>query len=186
MTSAVSFRPGLSRHALTRRTLPASRVVSSRSGPGRGIVPCQSCSCSSDVVATVSHLVRFGRPLYDSFEELAQVSHLLARWHMLDHFRIRRNSATWLQWVAVVAPALWLTLLWAMQLRGGTRRVERAKRGARFLHPLVQLALDQGAGADPRTRRALDEFLARQCLLVVASPWRRLACMSWPVAWMST
>ena len=32
----------------------------------------------SDVAATVSHLVRSGRPLYDSFEELAQVSHLLA------------------------------------------------------------------------------------------------------------
>ena len=130
----------------------------------------------SDVVATVSHLVRFGRPLYDSFEELAQVSHLLARWHMLDHLRTRRNSTTWLQWVAVVVPALWLTLLWAMQLRGGARREGKAKRGARFLHPLVQLALDQGAGADPRTRRALDEFLARQCLLVVAPPPEE-ACM---------
>ena len=82
----------------------------------------------SDVVATVSHLVRFGRPLDDSLEELAQVSHLLARWHMLDHLRIRRNSTTWLQWVAVVAPAFWLTLLWAMQLRGGARRTGRAKR----------------------------------------------------------
>ena len=55
----------------------------------------------SDVVATVSHLVRFGRPLYDSFEELAQVSHLLARWHMPDHLQTRRGSATWLQWTAV-------------------------------------------------------------------------------------
>ena len=124
----------------------------------------------SDIVATVSHLVRFGRPLYDSFEELAQVSHLLARWHMIDHLQTRRGSTTWLQWAAVVVPALWLTLLWAMQLRSGTRRQGRAKRGARFLHPLVQLALGQGDGADPRTRRALDEFLARQCLLVVAPP----------------
>ena len=33
----------------------------------------------SDVVAIVSHLVRFGRPPYDNFEELAHVSHLLAR-----------------------------------------------------------------------------------------------------------
>ena len=41
----------------------------------------------SDVVATVSHLARFGRPLYDSLDELAQVSHLLARWHMLDHLQ---------------------------------------------------------------------------------------------------
>ena len=65
--------------------------------------------------------------------------------------------------------ALWLALLWAMQLRGGVRREGKAKRGARFLHPLVQLALGQGADADPRTRSALDEFLARQCLLVVAS-----------------
>ena len=140
----------------------------------------------SDIVATVSHLVRSGRPLYDSLEELAQVSHLLARWHMPDHLRTRRNSTTWLQWVAVVVPALWLTLLWAMQLRGGARREGKAKRGARFLHPLVQLALDQGAGADPRTRGALDEFLARQCLLVVDPPRRRPACMSWPTAWMST
>ena len=98
----------------------------------------------SDVVATVSHLSRFGRSLYGSFEELAQVSHLLARWHMLDHLRTRRGSTTWLQWAAVVVPALWLTLLWAMQLRSGTRRQGRAKRGARFLHPLVQFALGQG------------------------------------------
>ena len=120
----------------------------------------------SDVVATVLHLVRSGRPLYDSLEEPAQVSHL----------RTRRGSTTWLQWAAVVVPALWLTLLWAMQLKGGTRRQGRAKRGARFLHPLVQLALGQGDGADPRTRRALDEFLARQCLLVVAPPLEE-ACM---------
>ena len=95
----------------------------------------------SDLVATVSHLVRSGRPLYDSLEELAQVSHLLARWHMLDHLQTRRGSTTWLQWAAVVVPALWLTLLWAMQIRSGARRQGRAKRGARFLHPLVQLAL---------------------------------------------
>ena len=63
----------------------------------------------SDVVATVSHLSRFGRSLYGSFEELAQVSHLLARWHMLDHLRTRRGSATWLQWAAVMVPAFWLT-----------------------------------------------------------------------------
>ena len=68
----------------------------------------------SDVVATVSHLARFGRPLYDSLEELAQVSHLLARWHMLDHLRTRRGRTTWLQWAAGVVPALCLTLLWAM------------------------------------------------------------------------
>jgi len=72
--------------------------------------------------------------------------------------------------MAVVVPALWLALLWAMQLRGGVRRRRRAKRGTRFLHPLVQLALDQGAQADPRTRKALDEFLARQCVLVIAPP----------------
>ena len=65
----------------------------------------------SDVVATVSHLARFGRPLYGSFEELAQVSHLLARWHMPDHLQTRRGSITWLQWTAVAVPALWLTLL---------------------------------------------------------------------------
>ena len=130
----------------------------------------------SDVAATVSHLVRSGRPLYDSLQELAQVSHLLAKWHMPDHFRTRRNITTWLQWVAVVVPALWLTLLWAMQLRGGVRRARRAKRGTRFLHPLVQLALGQGAGADPRTRRALEEFLARRCMLVVAPPPEE-ACM---------
>ena len=174
MKSAVSFKPGWSRLALTHTTLLASRVVSSRSGPGRGIVPCQSCSC----FLTWWRLYRALCGLVDhddSPEELAQVSHLLARWYMLDHFRIRRSSTTWLQWVAVVAPALWLTLLWAMQLRGGARRVGRAKRGARFFHPLVQLALDQGAGAGPRTRRALDEFLARQCLLVVAPPEE--ACM---------
>ena len=141
----------------------------------------------SDVAATVSHPVRSGRPLYRSLEELAQVSHLLARWHMPDHLRTRRGSTTWLQWAAVVVPALWLTLLWAMQLRGGTRRQGRAKRGARFLHPLVQLALGQGDGADPRTRRALDEFLARQCLLVVAPPGRGLRVRtSWPAAWTST
>ena len=46
MTSAVSFRPGWSRLALTHRTSPASHGVSSRSRPGRGIVPCRSCSCS--------------------------------------------------------------------------------------------------------------------------------------------
>ena len=81
----------------------------------------------------MSHLVRSGRPLYDSLEELAQVSHFLAKWHMPDHFQTRRTSTTWLQWVAVVVPALWLTLLWAMQLRGGVRRRRRAKRGTRFL-----------------------------------------------------
>ena len=125
----------------------------------------------SDVVATVSHLVRSGRPLYDSLEELAQDTHLLARWHMPDHLRTQRGSTTWLQWAAVVVPALWLTLLWAMQLRSGARRQGRAKQGARFLHPLVQLALGQGDGADPRTtKRTLDEVLARQCLLVVAPP----------------
>ena len=141
----------------------------------------------SDVVATVSHLVRSGRPLHDSLEELAQVSQLLARWHMPDHLRTRRGSTTWLQWAAVAVPALWLTLLWAVQLMGGTRRQARAKRGARFLHPLVQLALGQGDGANPRTRRALDEFLARQCLLAVAPPPRRRpACSSWPAAWTST
>ena len=117
----------------------------------------------SDVVATVSRLVRSGRPLYDSFEELAQVSHLLARWHMPDHLQTRRGSTIWLQWMAVVVPALWLTLLWAMQLRSGVR-------------PLVQFARNQGNDADPRTRRALDEFLARQCLLVVAPPLEE-ACM---------
>ena len=69
-----------------------------------------------------------------------------------------------------MAPALWLTLLWAMQLRGGARRTGRAKRGARFLHPLVQPALGQGAGVDRRTRKALDELLALQCMLVVAPP----------------
>ena len=63
-----------------------------------------------------------------------------------------------------------------MQLRSVDRRQGRAKRGARFLHPLVQLALGQGDGADPRMRRALDEFLARQCLLVVAPPPEE-ACM---------
>ena len=116
----------------------------------------------SDVVATVSHLARSGRPLYDSFEELAQVSHLLARWHMPDHRQTRRGSTTWLQWMAVVAPALWLTLLWAMQLRGGVQRRRRAKRGVRSLHPLIQFALSQGSDAGPRVRGALDEFLARQ------------------------
>ena len=144
------------------------RIVSERSWQRHCATP--ELLLLSDVVATVSHLVRSGRPLYDSLDELAQVSHLLARWHMPGHLWTRRNSTTWLQWVAVVAPAFWLTLLWAMQLRGGIRRTRRAKRGTRFLHPLVQLALGQGAGADPRTRRALDEFLARQCLLVVAPP----------------
>ena len=76
---------------------------------------------SADVVATVSHLARSGRPLYDSLEELAQVSHLLARWHMPDHRQTRRGSATWLQRMAAMVPALWLTLLWAMQLRGGVQ-----------------------------------------------------------------
>ena len=47
----------------------------------------------SDVATIVSHLARSGRPLYDSFEELAQVSHLLARWHMHDHLQTRRGSA---------------------------------------------------------------------------------------------
>ena len=89
----------------------------------------------SDVVATVSHLVRSGRPLYDSFEELAQVSHLLPRWHMLDHLRTRRSSTTWLQWVAVVVPALWLTLLWAMQLRGGARREGKGQAGSQVPPP---------------------------------------------------
>ena len=71
----------------------------------------------SDVVATVSRLVRSGRPLHDSLEELAQVSHPLAKWHMPDHLQNRRGSTSWLQWMAVVVPALWLTLLWAMQLK---------------------------------------------------------------------
>ena len=124
----------------------------------------------SDVVATVSHLVRSGRPLYGSLEELAQVFHLLAKWHMPGHLQTRRGSTTWLQWMAVVVPALWLTLLWAMQLKAGARRHRRAKKGARFLHPLIQLALNQGNDAGPRARRALDEFLARHCLLVVAPP----------------
>ena len=70
--------------------------------------------------------------------------HLLARWHMPDHFQTRRGSTTWLQWMAVVAPALWLTLLWAMQLMGGVRRRRGAKRGVTFLHPLIQFALGQG------------------------------------------
>ena len=130
----------------------------------------------SEVVATVSHLVRFGRPLYDSFGGLAQVSHLLARWHMPGHLQTRRGSTTWLQWTAVVVPALWLTLMWAMQLRSGARRQGRAKKGARFLHPPVQLALSQRSDVDFRTRKALDEFLARQCLLVVAPPTEE-ACM---------
>ena len=108
----------------------------------------------SDVVTIVSHLVRSGRPLYDSFEELAQVSHLFARWHMLDHFQTRRGSATWLQWMAVVAPALWLTLLWAMQLRGGVRRRRRAKRGVRFFHPLIQLA-ESGECCWPSCQRSI-------------------------------
>ena len=129
------------------------RIVSERSWQGHCAMP--ELLLLSDVVATISHLVRSGRPLYDSLEELAQVSHLLARWHMPDHLRTRQNSTTWLQWVAVAVPALWLTLLLAMKLRGGTSRTGRAKRGARFLHPLVQLALGQGAGADPRTRRTL-------------------------------
>ena len=135
----------------------------------------------SDVVATVSHLVRYGRPLYDGFEELAQVSHMLARWHMLDHLQTRRGSATWLQWTAVAEPTLWLTLLWAMQLRGGARQQGRAKKGARFFHPLDQLALSQGSGADFHTRKALDEFLARQCLLVVAPPLEK-ACVYIPAS----
>ena len=130
----------------------------------------------SDVVATVSQMVRSGRPLYDSLEELAQVLHLLARGHMPDHFQTRRGSTTWLQWMAVVVPALWLTLLWAMQLRGGVRRRRRAKMGVRSLYPLIQLALGQGSDAGPRARGALDEFLARQCLLVVAPPPEE-ACM---------
>ena len=130
----------------------------------------------TDLAATVSHLVRSGQPLYSSLEELAQVSHLLARWHMPEHLKTRRTSSTWMQWLAVVVPALWLVLLWAMQLRAGTRRRSRARRGTRFLHPLVQLALCQGAGAGLRTREALDEFLARQCLLVVSPPPEE-ACM---------
>ena len=150
------------------------RIVSEPSWQRRCTMP--ELLLLSDVVATVSHLVRFGRPLYDSFEELAQVSHLLDRWHMPGHLWTQRGSTTWLQWVAVVVPALWLTLLWAMQLRSGTRRQGVAKRGARFFHPLVQLALGQGDGADPRTRKALDEFLARHCLLVVAPPPEE-ACM---------
>ena len=89
---------------------------------------------------------------------------------MLDHLQIRRGSTTWLQWMAVVAPALWLTLLWAMQLRAGVRRHRRAKRGVRFFHPLIQPPLSQGSDAGPRARGALDEFLARQCLLVVVPP----------------
>ena len=130
----------------------------------------------SDIAATVSHLVRSGRPLYDSLEELARVSHLLARWHMPDHIQTRRGSTTWLQWMAVVVPALWLTLLSAMKLRAGVRRHRRAKRGVRFLHSLIQLALNQGSDAGPPARRALGEFLARQCLLVVAPPPEE-ACM---------
>ena len=81
---------------------------------------------------------------------------------MPDHLQTRRGSTTWLQWMAVAVPALWLTLLRAMQLRGGVRRRGRATRGVRFLHPLVQLALNQGSDADPRAREALDELLARQ------------------------
>ena len=124
----------------------------------------------SDVVATVSHLVRSGRSLHSDLEELAQISHLLARWHMPDHLQTRRGSNTWLQWLAVLVPSLWLVLLWSMQLRAGTRRARRARRGTRFLHPLVQLALSRGCAADCRARGALDEFLARQCLLVVSPP----------------
>ena len=138
----------------------------------------------SDVAATVAHLVRSGGPLYGSIDELAQVSHLLARWHMPDHLQTRRGSTTWLQWMAVVVPALWLTLLWAMQLRGGVRRRRRAQRGVRFLHPLVQMALAQGKEAPPSAGEALAEFLARQCLLVVAPPPKKPACTSSRVAWM--
>ena len=136
----------------------------------------------ADLAAAVSHLVRSGQPLYGSLEELAQVSHLLARWHMPEHLKTRRTSNTWLQWLAVVVPALWLVLLWAMQLRAGVRRRSKARRGARFLHPLVQLALCQGAQAGPEACRALDEFLVRQCQLVVSPPPRKRVCTSWRAA----
>ena len=76
----------------------------------------------ADLLASVYCLVCCGgeRQLYERLEELAQVSFLLARWHMPDHLQTKRSGGPWLQWMAVVVPACWLVLLWSFQLRGET------------------------------------------------------------------
>ncbi len=130
----------------------------------------------SELTAAVHHLVRTGEGLCERLEELAQISFLLARWHMPDHLKTKRLGGAWLQWLATVVPAFWLVALWTMQLRGGERRVRRARRGVRFLHPRVQLALAGGPAAGEDAWSSLQEFLVSQCRLVVRQPGQE-ACM---------
>ena len=131
------------------------------------------------LAVSVMHLVEERENLQQRLEELAQLSLLLARWHMPDHFKTRRTGGTWLRWVATVVPALWLVLLWTAQLDGGQRRRRRARRGVLLLHPLVQAALVGGPAADAGAGGALRTFLADQCRMVVSPPQRPPACTSW-------
>ena len=109
-------------------------------------------------------------------DELAQISHLLARWHMPDHLKTRRSGGVWLQWLATAIPACWLVLLWACQMRSGARRQVRARRGVRFLHPLVQRALAGSRTGGSQMRAAVQEFLLRQFVLVSSAPAQE-ACL---------
>ena len=95
--------------------------------PGRG--QASRLLLVADLLAAVYCLVCWEGDcqLYVRLEELAQVSFLLARWHMPDHLKTKRSGGLWLQWMAVVVPACWLVLLWSFQLRGGGRRRRRAR-----------------------------------------------------------
>ena len=124
----------------------------------------------SELAAGTLHLLQVGVELDARVQELAQISHLLARWHMPDHLKTRRSGGDWLQWLATVVPACWLVLLWASQLRSGCRRQVRARRGVRFLHPLVQRALSGSRTGGAQMWAAVEAFLLRQFTLVVSPP----------------
>ena len=131
---------------------------------------------TADLASAVLHLVTSGEAVSGRMGELAQISHLLARWHMPDHLKTKRCGSCWLQWMAVVVPAYWRLLLWAYQLRGGERRRRRARRGARFLHPAVQHALSDGRMAPESACAGLRAFLVEQARLSVSPPGEE-ACL---------
>ena len=72
-TSADSSKPGIIRACPESQHLASfsRRVMSELAWQKHCTLP--ELLLLSDVAATVSHLVRSGRPLYDSLEELAQV-----------------------------------------------------------------------------------------------------------------
>ena len=76
----------------------------------------------SELAAGTLHLLQVGVELDARVQELAQICHLLARWHMPDHLKTRRSGGDWLQWLATVVPACWLVLLRDESTRAYPRR----------------------------------------------------------------